>query len=63
MREGNMEKTKEPQTGYDDEKTRDIARLCEIGIKTIFAVNKILLEAEDMFRKDEGDDEQSKSRD
>ena len=52
------EPKKEPKIGYDDEKTRDISKLCKIGIKALFAVNKILLDAEDELEKKEKDNEE-----
>ena len=56
-----MKTKQEPKTGYDDEKTRDISRLCKIGIKALFAVNKILLDAEDEL-EEENDEDGSENR-
>ena len=53
-----MKTKQEPKTGYDDERTRDISKLCKIGIKALFAVNKILLDAEDELEKKEKDNEE-----
>ena len=56
-----MKTKQEPKTGYDDEKTRDISRLSKIGIKALFAVNKILLDAEDEL-EEENDEDGSENR-